>query len=611
MPTPFSMVRWHGRAVRRLSQKREKEIWWGMDSEALTNGQPFLFCAVSEQRDQVHDRSFLTVLQQILASSRRKGRIHIFVYNLDYEVGAILRSLRASRDALAVLRMSRGRRWVEVREGTGVFVRVFPGRYMGIRYRGRLVWIWDAFVFFNMSLDKAAKKYLGKAKVDVGSREFTPDRVEKEWDVILTYCMEDARLTLELMLWLRERCREMGFEPRVHYSPAAYAAEWFRQNGYVENVASIWNAGDVGKKLLEYAWNAYRGGKFELVWVGTVEEAWEYDINSAYPWAMSQLYALRGARVFRSSMYMPDADYALIHAIIHIPPERYRPHPVGVWYNGVLVFPCGLFEAWITKDEYDYIADFAQIHIVDAFWIYTTKWRLYQDRVDTLYRLRRTEGPVRHLAKAMLNAFYGKLVQTVETEDGYLEPGLLWNPIHAGVITARVRAYVSQIQDELGEYCLAVHTDSVLTRIPLRMELIGEGLGLWKLSQRGRYTGLRSGVYELGEKVATQGYSNVKSWREELERNPDAGRLVVRAWRFRTWKEAAEAGDIDKANEQIWETRIVDWNRQQKRVLREKLTARDLLERAIQTEPLYLFSFDLAVAYGRLLGVREGEEVEL
>jgi len=46
---------------------------------------------------------------------------------------------------------------------------------------------------------------------------------------------------------------------------------------------------DLPYDLQEFAFNSYFGGRFEIIKRGFIGEAWLYDINSAYPYALSQM----------------------------------------------------------------------------------------------------------------------------------------------------------------------------------------------------------------------------------------------------------------------------------------------------------------------------------
>ena len=585
------------KSVLKVSKEAKKRRWWGWDSEAYPNGdregEPVLFVAVSEDGEWHYGSDPLEVLSHI--------RGDVFVWNITYEIGAFLRATKCTKEAWQKLR-SKDSSWVLVSKKPRVEVRVFPARYMGVRYRGRVINFYDAFNFFGCGLDKAAKEFLG-----VGKKEFDfswmSDGVEKIWDTLVEYCRQDAWLTVELMKKLRELAQELGFMPRSHYSPAAWAVDFFASRCGVENIKPVWVLGDEGKRVVEFAWDAYRGGKFEMTVLGYVEKAWMYDINSAYPAVIHDLYSLHGAKIVRSKLIHPEADYALIACVIEIPPQSYVYHPVGIHKNGILIFPAGRFLAVITKDEFDFLMRYGvNVEIIDAYWIYTTKRAVYRDAVEELYKIRR-EHPnehVRKLAKIILNSFYGKMVQTVEDENGNLIPGMAWHPIYAGVITARVRCWVSELQNQGG--ILAVHTDSVISDRPLDLQ-IGDELGKWKLSAEGRYLGIREGLYQLGEKIAQRGYGEVRDWFEFLERCGETMSVKLSRKRMATWKEV----ELEKCNRFVHEDLELNFSKLQKRWVRERVTAKRLLEGRIETYPVLVWTKEVEES----VLTKGDEEVEL
>jgi len=570
--------------VRLLQSKgKVRRIWWGWDSEALPqNGKPVLFCAVSEDGDQYYSADPLKVLAEVC----RHGPADVFVWNLTYEIGALFRALKVTKEQLAQIKNSSD--WVSLKPyHSNISVKVYPARYLGIKWGKRKVNFYDAFAFYQCSLDRAAKKFLGQSKLAFDIERLTQESLEKYWDYLVQYCLEDARLTLALMLRLRAIAQELGFKPVSHYSPAAWAQQMVAQLEGVENVKPLWDLGPEGKRVLEFAWDAYRGGKFEMTVLGYVQQAYMYDINSAYASVIRSLYSLNGARIVRTHLDCPDADYALILCRIYIPPHRYRPHPVGIVWHGVLIFPAGRFLAVITKDEYEFLQRIgAQIDIIDAYWIYTTRKEIYKNVVDRLYdaKMFHPDKNVRDFAKILLNGFYGKMVQTVERPDGKLEPGMAWHPIHAGVITARIRCLISEVQGQPG--VLAVHTDSVIADRPLDLPL-GEGLGQWKLVAQGPYLGLREGIYQVGDHIAHQGCPGVTDWFAVLRKCDANQTVVLTRRRFKTWK---EVHDIEDCNRIVEERLELNFGKLRKRWASGEITAERLLQERIETQPLIVWT---------------------
>ena len=200
-------VRWSAPRAFLVKRPTKKRLWWGWDSEAIPygehEGKPILFVAVSESGQWFYSPDPLEVLAKV--------RGDVFVWNITYEIGAFLKAVGCTKAAWEELRKSKGSKWVQVRPPLKLWVRVFPARYMGVRYGKRKINFYDAYNFFGCSLDKAARDFLGESKKEFDF-EWLRDGIEKVWDVLVDYCRQDASLTVRLMLRLYEPAQELGFE---------------------------------------------------------------------------------------------------------------------------------------------------------------------------------------------------------------------------------------------------------------------------------------------------------------------------------------------------------------------------------------------------------------
>ena len=190
----------------------------GFDTEAYTDGRPFMFCTSSGDVFVPGD------IPDVLFSRKHRDT-NFLTYNLKYDSGAILRHL-----PLPVLDRLRT-------DGDVI--------HDGIRYeyilhkmlrisRGKAhVRFWDVVQFYNMSLDRAARKYLGEGKLDPGTKAFTKEYVMKHWDDIAEYCVKDAQLTLKLGLYLIRKLEEYGVTVSNLYSQASVSFAWFSSNGKI------------------------------------------------------------------------------------------------------------------------------------------------------------------------------------------------------------------------------------------------------------------------------------------------------------------------------------------------------------------------------------------
>lgn len=639
----WDRVKWTGFPVRKRRRWVKKGII-GLDSEAYAGkgvyngyvltysknaGGPFMFCVSSPDGAWQRVWSVSQVREMLDELARRDA--DVFVFNLRYEVGAILRALHVTVKELNHIRKSRGEHWVPIRDGAWE-VRVYPGKAFQIRRnrkRGhKTLTVWDAHNFLPGSLEVVAQDLLGEGKLAQDVTRYTPEYVRRHWDSIAQYCLRDAMLTAKLMELLIQKVEDvLGVRPQRHYSPATWAAEVFRALGPVENVWKFWQAGSEGREVLRYAWAAYAGGKFEMRTKGYVPKAYQYDLSSAYPAVIAQLKPLRWAKVVESELYHPEAEYGLIHCLIEIDPNELGdlPHPVGVWGScygrtqslfdrrrkGTMFYPVGVWEAIITKDEYEYLTNAgAKVQILRGLWIYPrTEHKLYRLRVELLYKMKEEAKDkwTRHVVKIILNGMYGKFVQTIRRNDGTLEPGLYWHPIHGGIITARVRCWVSEIQRRFGTHILAVHTDSVVSDVLLPIEK--PGLGGWRFEREGEYIGIRSGIYQIGGKVAHQGFIPVVSgegrlkrstWKEILKRvSPQSTHVQLEQEEVVSWVIAGLIADPQAINIFARLQKTLSLADDPKRVPVGRVTAGRLLSERIKTLPMVVFRSDTLLAKGK------------
>lgn len=271
---------------------------------------------------------------------------------------------------------------------------------------------------------------------------------------------------------------------------------------------------------------SYHGGKNGLyVPPGVYDDCVEVDINSAYPWAMSEL---------------PDFIHGSYEKV-----DGFAEGLVGVYCLSGVVDPRmkyplifdhsfkrvdGVFEdIWTTSYETALARKDPHI-ILTKCWGYV--WvpsgvegrNPFRDYVSEFYRLKETTpktDPNYNFYKLLLNGFYGKLVATTEQykmeyvrcDDGeqmavradyifdsvldcYVKAdkdhmaGGLYNPFVATLITGAVRAKLWEL--EVKYEALHSATDSIKTLKPIEER---KGLGGWKKEVKGRCYLFRNKLY--------------------------------------------------------------------------------------------------------------------
>lgn len=549
----------------------------GLDSEAYTSGEPFVFCTSTGKvitPDMIPGVFF----------SRRYRNKHFLVYNLKYDSGALLYHLPSiNKDVLRVNQKV---------EYNGVRYDYIPHKRLRISKGKNGVSIWDIMPFYKTSLDAAARKYLGKSKTDPGTKEFEPEYVKENWKTITDYCINDAVLTRDLGNVLVKHLGKHGIIVSSLYSTASISLSYFKQHS---KIITSWRYWQFNRELLRYAWESYKGGIFEVYRRGTVY-AYEYDISSAYPSEIAGLIDISEAAVKHSARYERRAIYGFIRCKINNPDGKIIPS--GVMKSGVRVYPAGEYYDTITKAEYDFMrTEKIQVKIIDAFWLFENRLRYpYKKVIDKLYKMKDhykgKDDMMYSTTKTILNSFYGKFGQATEKPDGRFHAGIAWNPIFASVVTANLRVKMCKYRRRLKKTCIAIHTDSLLLTKKAPPAMLGSGLGKLEYKTKGKALIIMSGMYDLGDKTANRGIVRQKkrTWRNYLETHPDQRVFKYVSRDVISWIDAIRQRRPDLINKFVWRYKRINLNRELKRIWLDDVNAGDLLSRLYDSVPQIFYT---------------------
>lgn len=545
----------------------------GFDSEASPDGNTFLYCFSDGQT------ATPSTLLLLLFSRRYRGKTFV-VYNLKYEQGAILQALPDT--IKESLRQTGTAVWNKYR------VTVVGYKCIRISLGKNSVTFWDMYPFFNCSLKVAAREFTDLKKYDVDTKLFTPEYIKAHYSLIKDYCIRDAEITAELFKVVMAMSNKLGIHPTTFYSIATIAYKYFRENTNYVTAKRFW---DSERDVLKAACNAYSGGKFEVVTKGK-GHFYEYDINSAYPYEISNLVDITHAKVVYSNKYQPKAVYGFVKADIVI--DDYVSHPIPFKSRGVNIFPVGRFTKWVTKEEYEYLCQlpYTSVTIKKGVWLFVCKKRYpYRAIVRRLYRLKaeaKAQGNTElyYFVKILLNAIYGKFVQLIP-KDGKLVASTCWQPIYGAIITANVRIRLAQLQQQYPQI-VAVHTDSVISTTELPLP-VSDKLGDWSLACYGLGLILGSGIYQIGDKVKLRGFRSEIDLFGLCARSPPI--ITIPNERVFTWKMVvANHWDSNLINQFNYKPKELDVNFDTKRVwLGKWVDGDDTLTNTIASLPCIVF----------------------
>jgi len=538
---------------------------YGVDAEGHRRGEPFVFCL--SNGDTLLPRDIPAALIDDYSS------VNFMIYNIKYDSGALLYHL--PQETLKTL-------WEDGKAvHDGYHYQYIPHKQLKISQGRSSVVFWDISQFYHAPLDKAARKYLGRGKIDIRTKRFSPKYVRHFWKYIVKYCVMDARLTEELGRYLVDKLREFGITASSLYSCASISFKYFCDRS---RVVTTWRYWQNERDVVAFACDAYEGGKFEVTWRGAFS-GHEYDITSAYPYEIANLVDISNASVVRSPHYRRDAVYGFLRCSIRNPDGKYM--PCGPQFKNVRIYPAGRFFLTITKAEYEYLLSIGiDVDVHDAIWLHVErKVRPYRKVIDTLFEIKADhkgkDEMLYYVSKIVMNSFYGKCVQCTDMIDGRIKVGPGFNPVYGAVITANTRLKVTKIQNLLGDDCLAVHTDSVITRTPLPKHLVKNRLGEFEHVVSGDGIIVACGMYQINDISKFKGFIPLygEDWKTLLQKYRHRKSIPYPQLKVESWLEAM-AKNHDKSSVNVFERvkKNVDLNCDTKRIWPTRRKAREFLE---------------------------------
>ncbi len=264
----------------------------------------------------------------------------------------------------------------------------------------------------------------------------------------------------------------------------------------------------------EVARNAYHASRVEVL-ATDCEDAYYYDVNSSFPYAMTFPVpgALKGG--YRGRPKGDPADLWMADVEVMVPDDYLPPLPVRM--GGRLFFPTGNFRGWYSNIDIELLLkNGGTIRKMYESMVFEPNTDL-RDYSLTLYDLRkRSEGVLKVVCKYLMNSLYGKFAESdlkseiivnppeVRPEWTMMTPGVFVNEKVAPVphmhvpIAAHVTAIARRTLFECMGYSSELHycdTDGFSTTQRYRD---GNELGEIKLEKyikRGRF--LQAKVYHI------------------------------------------------------------------------------------------------------------------
>lgn len=482
----------------------------GMNLRGVGKPQNYVLFGASTG-DSITSRSLHTfeILDLIIAVGRRNpGGIHVgFAFN--YDTNMIVQSL--SSVALGMLHRDG---WINLtrKDGSKYCITVRPGKSCRVTkyepgydreqnpHAKHTVTIFDIFTFFGTSFVKAAEAMLG---TDVEGmdivREGKAARKDFEYedlDYVKKYWTAEIEMVRLVAEELRRRLYDVGLRIKEWHGPGALSSFANKQYGTKEHMAVN---NDEIRKAARYA---YAGGRFELFKVGRVTgPVYGIDINSAYPYAISQLPSLSDGEWRYVEYPKRVVDFGVYH-IRFTQHAGFDTRPGPLFHRDErhnISYPW-LTEGWYWSPEAARMMHNPHAKVI-AGWEYIHNESEPFAWVRDTYEQRRAwkdEGNSSEWAlKLLLNSLYGKMAQRVgwDEKKGRIPP---WHQLEwAGWVTSYCRSMLYSVIHRIPwSELVAVETDGIYTTMdPSALGITANReLGGWSIDEYDELMYIQSGL---------------------------------------------------------------------------------------------------------------------
>lgn len=406
--------------------------------------------------------------------------------------------------------------------------RTFEVRDLTVRDSKAII-IYDTIPFFQTSFINACDSYLGDRfqarDIIVEQKKNRGTFTNDDFKTVRHYNdLELVNLVL-LLEELRIRLNKVGIRLKRWDGPGAIATVLLSRYKVPDAMA------ECPEEVARAARFAYAGGRFEPIKLGVNDEpAYEYDLNSAYPYALQFLPNLNNGRWIYRDKNIPRPkrreSFTLYHVQFWVHPSQQtentnnkhaQPRPFFQRLKDGNIYYGEKVEGWFWASEvyegFEYIKRHAgKIALVESWEFvendpndkpFSFVPKLYHER-----QLLKAAGDGAHVGiKLGLNSMYGKLAQQVGWRKDYYG-NVHKPPFHqlewAGFTTALCRSLVLHAAIENLDSVIAFETDALFTSKKLDHLEIGPGLGNWEVTEFKNLSYIQSGFY-FGDVVQNDG----------------------------------------------------------------------------------------------------------
>jgi DNA polymerase type B, organellar and viral len=377
-------------------------------------------------------------------------------------------------------------------------IRLTPGRqfFLADTISGTSITVWDVRGYWRSSFVKACHSVLGEcAEIIEHGKTQRGDFTMADLPFMRAYNQAELEYLVRLMETVKTRLHQIGIRPTRYDGAGAIAS--CLMNSYLDHDALVKPPDNVQEKIRQ----AFFGGRIECLKYGhTDSKVFVYDINSAYPAAMTLLPDWRGTweEVNFPAQISPNSVY-LIEFKSLLPTQFPQPLPYRNPNNQSLAFPTQ-GRGWYWSPEVQLLSEIGIPHTIIKGHVFhpsdksSRPFRWLENVYAQRLTLSKQGDPAADLLKLGLAAVWGKLAQQAGwTAEPELKTPKWHHLASAGLTTSYVRAEMVKASWAFQDFVVAFETDSIITTSPLPV-VLSDKLGEWNVKEYDSLTYLGSGL---------------------------------------------------------------------------------------------------------------------
>lgn len=444
------------------------------------------------------------------------------------------------------------------------------------------------------------------------------------------YAIHDAYITKLLGIYLYDLFDKFKININKPLSKAYLSEQIYKQHNIFIS-KPVFN-----KKFYKYAINAMFGGHFEIFKKGFFEKHYSYDINSAFPYELTNQKSLFKALIsFHKNInynMLNEFDYGFLKCKIKSDlPINFIPLLHNINSHDIIIYPRGKFIQYLTIPHFKLLNRLCDVNIeiLDGILIkcpydvYPFKYlkELYDKRLE----FKINENPLEYLIKIILNSTFGKTLQltplkkitpynpklinivkfkdilTTSNKSYFIneilyKTGLLFNPAHSAYTTSgtRINLYNQILNNKKNKLTninniLLFAVDGIKSTKKLNI-INSDKLGKFKCEIKGTSNDkiliIGNGLYQENHICKHRGFKLNLNLIECLKHNRHKTKIKLTIKRRINWIGLDNYNDLNVID---YHDKHINLNSDLKRIWKYyNLTGEDFLENQFNSTPIHI-----------------------